>query len=176
MRSSADSITWVLAGLLIGGALFLPAASKCQELEPVERLELPDMDSPCGRGVSSGVQVATVVYNGLSGTWFHPEVARCILPRLEVLPDLMAYTRMLETRSRAADQLMESLRRRGDLAVEEAERARAVLTEAVRARRVAEEELDAWYRAPALWFALGGVAVVALVAVAVWALDSVRAE
>jgi len=97
-----------------------------------------------------------------------------MLSRLAVLPELAQALDLWEARRDATEALGASLRRRGDLAVQEAETARSALTEAVRARRRAEEDLDAWYRSPTLWFVFGVVASVAVVVVTAYALDAVR--
>lgn len=125
-----------------------------------------DFTLPCAPEVTE-LRSGLLMNGEQQGMWFHLEVARCMLTRLAVLPELQLQLSLFEEREQATEALGASLRRRGDLAVQEAETAREALTAAVRARRRAEEDLDVWYRHPLFLMAAGAAVVVALEIVAI---------
>lgn len=128
-----------------------------------------NFDAPCAPEVTESRR-AVLEHDAQPGLWFHLEIARCMLGRLAVLPELSLQVQLLEQRREASDVLRDSLERRGDLAVQEAETAREGLQAARRALNRAEEDRDAWWRSPILWFVVGAVVAVALVAVGAYAL------
>lgn len=125
-----------------------------------------DFDTPCAPEVIETRRVL-LEQAGQAGIWFHMEVARCMLGRLAALPGLQTELTLWETRREASEALETDLRRRGDLAIEEATAAREVLDEAIRARRRAEEDLHVWYRNPVFLIGTGAVLVVAIEIVAI---------
>jgi hypothetical protein len=95
-----------------------------------------------------------------------------MLSRLQVLPLYADRVRLLEGRLTLQEERSALQERQVALAEEGEQEAVGALEAAVRGRREAEEEMDAWYRHPALWAALGGAAVIILEVVAVWVLNA----
>jgi hypothetical protein len=141
----------------------------------VQAQDLPSIAGPCAPEVSDNRR-AVLVFDEDPGIWFHLEVARCMAGRLEALPLYAERVHLLGERL-SLSEARDALRvREVELAEKEAETAAGALETAMRAAREAREDLDAWYRSPILWTAVGAVLAGGLIALAVWALDSVRAE
>lgn len=156
--------------------LFLAAATWCATCERASAQdvlpELPTVDlaNPCAPQVPEGARRALVPYGGVTGVWFHPAVAECLLGRLTVLerthPLYVDRVRLLDQRIAAQGRIVSTLTQAEELSRQIAETATGALEAAVRGRRQAEEELGAWYRSPVLWTGVGGV-IVAAIAVAI---------
>jgi len=131
---------------------------------------------PCAPEVSEDAPRRLVLQapTGAQGLWFHLSVARCLLGRVEALSASQRQLSLLEDRLTLSDERDALRLRQVALAAEEAEAASGALEEAVRGRRQAEEDLNAWYRHPALWFTVGAVVVVVLGAVGIYALSTIR--
>jgi hypothetical protein len=113
-------------------------------------------------------------HQGRQGMWFDLRVARCMLGRLQALPLYAQRVSLFEQRLTLTRERQELTQRQIALSNEAEERAIGALETAERARRHAEEELDAWYRHPMLWFVVGAVVVGAVVALGVYVFSSVR--
>lgn len=157
----ADGVT--VAWLIIFATILANTCSAC-----AQDSELPSIAGPCAPEVTEGRR-ASVEHDGVAGIWLHGAVIRCMVERLEVLPLYAERVRLLEGRLTLADERTALQRREVHLAVEAEERAAGALGSAERLRRQAEEALDAWYRHPGFWAVLGGVIVVAVEALALWA-------
>lgn len=131
--------------------------------------ELPDVEGVCAPELTENRR-ATVVHDGAVGLWFHADVVRCMLGRLRALPLYVERVRLFEERLTLTHERQELTQRQVQLAQEGEERAVGALEAAERGRRHAEEELNALWRQPALWFAMGGVVVGALMALGAWAI------
>ena len=160
-RDHWDRDTWIL--------FLLVALIWVAQCFPVRAQTL---DEPCAPQVTQNRRTSLEV-NGDAGFWFHTDVARCMLQRLTLLPQLNERVNLQEQRFSLVDERLSIEQERVTLAVQEAERATGALTAAVRGRREAQEALDAWYRAPALWVAVGVVLAVVLEVVAVYAINTV---
>lgn len=148
-------------------ALLWAAPGAAQSLPPPETVEAPcapDLEAP---------RRAQLAHGGIPGLWFHGDLARCMLGRLELLPAYARHVRLLEERAALAEQRDALRAREVELAEQEAAAAVSALEAAVRRAREAEAERDAWWRHPALWAAVGAVVVVALEVVAVYLLSSI---
>lgn len=161
----------VLAALCL--SFIRPCVCEAQKLEVSTQLSAPELPelTPCpGAGL---VQTFTLP-SGAEGHWMPSETARCLLGRLELLPELLVYVGLLEQRQALTDARERLLRQETELAEAEAQMATGALEAAVRARRHAEEDLDAWYRSPALWAAVGALGVALVEVVAVYAFTRLR--
>lgn len=162
ISSTRSSLAWATSLAVLLWASSAPA----QDLPPPEAVEAPcapELEAP---------RRATLPHAGATGVWFHADLARCLLGRLELLPAYARHVRLLEERATLADR-RDALRvREIELAEEEAREAVTALEAAVRRAREAEADRDAWYRHPALWAGIGAVLVVALEVVAVYLLSS----
>lgn len=134
--------------------------------------ELPDVSGECAPEIPEDQRRALIERDGQAGIWFHIDLARCMLARLAVLPEYAQHVRLLEERLTLGGERAFLEARRADLAVGEANVATEALEAAVRARRRAEEDLNAWYRHPALWAVVGLVLGVTLVALSAYVLDA----
>lgn len=122
---------------------------------------------------TEGPRRATIEVNGVTGIWFRADVARAMLADLEELPLLRTRVQLLEGRLEIRDDQITRLRSVIELSVAAEERAVSALEQAVSARRAAEDALDAWYRSPALWTAVGIVVAAGLVALTAYALSAI---
>jgi len=147
--------------------LVLPARAGAQELPPPEAVE-----APCVPELEANRR-ATIEHGGAVGLWFHADLARCMLGRLELLPAYARHVRLLEERIALAGERDLLREHEVELATSEADSARAALEAAVRRAREAEADRDAWWRHPALWAGVGVVLVIVLEVVAAWALGAV---
>jgi len=136
-----------------------------------ERPSLPELHlAACPE--ASGLHAQEL--DGARGMWFPRPTAECMLGRLTQLGELVPYVRLLEERLTLDDERNALQARRVALAAEEAHVAEAALEAALRRAREAEEALDAWYRSPLLWFAVGVVVTIVLEVAAVVALSEIR--
>ncbi len=159
-----DSVDLWFAMTVLAVALAAQCSADAQDVElpPPEALE-----ARCAPDVEANRR-ATLEHAGDAGIWFHADVGRCMLGRLELLPEYARHVRLLEERLELSNE-RDALRQRAvQLAEQEADAARGALEAAVRRAREAEEAAAAWYRHPALWFAAGAVVVVVLEIVAIW--------
>ena len=149
--------------LIIGYA----KCARAQDEEP----ELPsaaELSTQCAPEVQTSRR-AELTHEGVDGFWFQGDVTRCLLRRYSTLLGFARRVELLEDRLALQGDRDVLTARQVALAVQEAEAATGALEAAVRRAREAEEARDAWYRAPLLWFAVGGVVVVVLEVVAIWA-------
>lgn len=144
------------------------AAAQDVDLPPPEQLE-----APCVPELDTNRR-AQLDHAGATGVWFHADLARCMLGRLELLPAYARHVRLLEERIQLADERDTLRTREVALATAEADAARTALEAAVRRAREAEADRDAWYRHPGLWAAVGAVVVIVLGVIGVWAVDQLR--
>jgi hypothetical protein len=155
------SLSWACSALIL-----LASASAAAQ-------ELPEVDGVCAPEVTENRR-ATVEHAGAVGLWFHAEVARCMLGRLQALPLYAERVSLFEERLTLTHERQELTQRQIQLAQEGEERAVGALENSERGRRQAEEDRDAWYRHPALWFVVGGVVVGAIFALGVYAYSQLR--
>ena len=132
-------------------------------------------EEPCAPEVTEDAPRRLVLEapTGAQGVWFHLEVARCLLGRVAALSASQRQLGLLEDRLRLSDERDALRARQTALATQEAEAASEALEAAVRGRREAEEALDASYRHPGFWAAVGALMVVGLEVLAIWAFHEV---
>lgn len=132
MRSQRRVTDLLIAGLLVGGLNLVPELSRAQDV------------------------AVPLVHEGRPGVWFTLDEARR-LNALDVSSALHAReVRLLETQlSIAVEREIPALRRALDLSERIAGTWRGVVQTANERATEAEERLDAWWREPGLWFALG---------------------
>jgi hypothetical protein len=116
---------------------------------------------------------AVLEHEGAMGIWFELEVARCMLGRLSALPLYAQRVSLLAQRLQLSDERHQLMQRQVELANQATEAAEGALEAAVRGRRQAEEERDAWYRHPLLWVVVGVVVTAGLEALAIWGFSQV---
>lgn len=133
---------------------------------------LPDIRGLCAPEVT-GNRRTTLVHEGVTGFWFHGDVARCMLSRLDAGPRYVDRVHLLEQRLLVGEEREELLRRQAALAEQGEARAVATVEAADRRARDAVERMNAWFRAPELWFAVGGIVGIGLVILGAWALGQV---
>lgn len=185
-RSSRDSVfelsvrytgrtlfEWVLILAWVLGYILSVTLAEAQDA-PAEP-ELPtaaELSTQCAPSIEANRRAA-LSHDGDQGFWFHGDVARCLLQRYSLVAPFAQRVELLEARLQLQSERDALQERRVALAVQEAETATGTLEAAVRRAREAEEARDAWYRSPALWFAVGVVATVVLEVVAIWAISEV---
>lgn len=157
------------AVIMLVGVLSANCSASAQDALP----NLPDVTVPCAPDVTENRR-QVVEQDGQSGVWFHIEVARCMLGRLAALPLYAQRVSLLEDRLRLGDERTVLLRRQAELAEAEAEEAAGALEAATRLARTATESAQRERDLRWLWFGIGVVIVVALEALAIWALSEVR--
>lgn len=165
---SGIDFAWVLVSLGVAfAALWLgPCSALAQDTH------LPDLSVPCAPEVVA--RRAVIAHEGAPGIWFDLRVAQCMMGRLDALPLYAQRVSLLEQRLTLSDERHQLMERQVELAEQGEQAAVDALEAAVRRAREAEEERDAWYRAPLLWFIVGGVVVIVLEALAIWALSELR--
>jgi len=168
MRSHGSATRALLIGLIVWTVLITSGSAGAQEPLPA----LPDVDEPCAPEVTE-LRRATLVHAGVTGVWFHPDVARCMLGRLTALPAYVRHVALLDQRLQLSDQRAAQLEEARVLADQIVERSETALTAAMRRAREAEEGRDAWHRSPYLWFVVGVLVAGVLVAVGAYALSAV---
>jgi len=140
---------------------------------PASAQELLDVDGVCAPELTENRR-ATLTHDGAVGLWFHADVARCMLGRLQALPLYAERVSLFEERLVLTNERQELTHRQIQAAQESEARAVGVLEASERRAREAQEELDAWYRHPALWFVVGAVVIGAVVALGVLVYSQVR--
>lgn len=158
---NARTLSWAFSALI----LLFASTSAAQDL--------PTVDGVCAPDVTENRR-ATVTHDGAVGLWFHADVARCMLGRLQALPLYAERVSLFEERLVLTHERQELTHRQIQAAQESEARAVGVLETAERRAREAQEELDAWYRHPALWFVVGAVVTGAVVALGVYVYSQVR--
>jgi hypothetical protein len=151
----------------VADAQDVPTLPTADELQARCAPEVPD----ALRGGRVAVQVGADTVP--SAAWFHPEVVRCMTTRLRLLPEYAELVAAHEARSLAQERVDALRGRQVELAEEAERRATDALGAAVRGRREAEEDRDAWHRSPLLWAGIGVVLAVVVEVTAVWLLDEV---
>lgn len=106
--------------------------------------------------------------------WFPDPIVRCMTVRLSRLPRYAVLVQNLQARVDMTDERVEGMTRQRDSAEEGEATAMSAVEAANRGHREALEQLGAWHRSRALWFALGVVFAGAVVALTAYALDQVR--
>jgi hypothetical protein len=131
---------------------------------PVSAQELPslaELQAPCAPHVPEDQRRGTVA----EGVWFHPDLARCMLLRLRLLPEYARGVELMEQRAALVEARTALLREQVAVAEREAALARETLSTQVERARRAESRESAWFRSPV--FLVGvGVALTVLVEVA----------
>lgn len=166
LKSKLSSRVWgssaALGALL--AALATGSGASAQPPEPT----LPtvaELELPCAPAVT--LRRAPATHEGRAGLWFDMEVARCMVPRLALLPRYARYVQLLETRLELTNDLLALRTRQVELASESAALAQSLLEDAVRARERAEARLNRAWRHPAVWAAIGSALTIVLEVVAV---------
>jgi len=153
------------AAVLVGAALLL---GQCATAHAQDAEAAP---AECGDTTGhTAPRRASVTHEGEAGVWFRLDVARCLLGDVTELRLVRERVGLLDARLEIREEQITLTREALDLGRRAEERATGALEAAVRGRREAEEERDAWWRSPILWFAVGAVVTVALEVVAVYAL------
>lgn len=149
---------------------FLVASLVCLPAAAQDEPELPDPTERC----PGAAEVTTLQRDGADGYWFPDETGRCALSRLQMLPRYWQRVQLLQQRLEVSDERTALLRRQVQLAQEEAETAAGALAAAERQARERAEEANTERNLRWLWFGLGVVVVVAVEALALWALSELR--
>jgi len=97
-------------------------------------------------------------HDGKAGLWLPLEAHRAILADLRELPERRAEVHLLDEKLRLRVEQVSDLRIAAAAATEAQKVAVAALDAAEKGRAAAENRLDAWYRSPTLWIAIGVVA------------------
>jgi hypothetical protein len=135
---------------------------------PARAQDLPDLSVPCAPDQAENRR-AVLEHEGSAGIWFHGDVARCMLGRLEALPLYGGRVHLLEERLQIGEARTVLLRRQIELAEEGEERAVSALGAAERRAREAEEEASLERSLRWVWFGVGVLVVVIVEALALWA-------
>ena len=106
--------------------------------------------------------------------WFAGPLVRCMTTRLSLLPLYAVHVERIEARLEATEVRVTNLSRQLASAEEGEETAMGAVEAANRGQREALEQLGAWHRSRALWFAIGVIFAGAVVALTAYALDQVR--
>lgn len=115
----------------------------------------------CPANVAPEPDKAEQDYKGVHGVWFHLEVARCLAGDVKELAKLRADTiPKLELRIKETDEAMALIREQLKLSVAEGQAASKAIEAAVRGRREAEEDMNAWYRSATFLIGMGVLATV----------------
>ena len=168
MRSgtSTKALRALLAALALGTALEYPRATARAQEAPQGRE--PGSLDPCAdlRGAAVG-DPTLLTRDGVPGMWFPMPVARLILCEARELRVRRQEVRLLDEAAGVWALRVRLLEEQADLAVQARNELGDVVEAAERRAREAAESADAWYRHPALWFAVGVVVAGLLVAGAV---------
>ena len=121
-----------------------------------------------------GWESREVVGETLRVRWLPLAIMRCMSTRVGLLPRYAIVVQQLNNRIVALDDRVVNLTRQRDSAEEGEEVAMGAVEAANRGQREALEQLGAWHRSRALWFALGVIFAGAVVALTAYALDQVR--
>lgn len=97
-------------------------------------------------------------HDGKAGLWLPLEAHRAILADLRELPERRNEVHLLDEKLRLRIEQVSDLRIAVVAATEAQKIAVAALDAAEKGRAAAENRLDAWWRAPAFWVAVGVVA------------------
>lgn len=158
-----------LAFLVLAAALMVASSAHCQdatgrepvELPGIEAMHLPACPSMDDRRMVDG------------GWWFARPTVECFFLRGRQLEAALPLIHMQRERLRLDDERIALRDRALELSHREAEVAEQHLEAALQRAREAEEAADAWFRHPALWFAVGVVVTVVLEVAAVAVLNEV---
>jgi hypothetical protein len=162
-RSRMRFSVWATDAVALAMALLLfVTAADAQD-------DLPDVSSPCAPEVVA-TRSLLLPHGGQAGMWFHIDVARCMLSRLEALPLYAARVRLLEQRLVLSDERHGLMVRQVALAEEGERRAEGVLVNAERRARSALAGAETERNLRWLWFGVGVVLTALVQALAIWAL------
>ena len=150
-------------------------------LVPTGAAALDNCDELAPAAAEAEIQPTFTLHQGVEGMWFALPAAKLVLCEVQTLRvlrvDLQAANRSLEIWSHRGDLLQEQV----DLAVAAEARMTGVVQTADRRARAAEQgqlaaesELDAWYRSPTLWAAIGAAIVIVLEVVALVIFEKVK--
>lgn len=131
---------------------------------------LPDVSGLCAPDVTENRR-SVLAHEDDRGVWFHLDVARCMLGRLESLPLYVERVHLLEERLQLSDERIVLLQRQVELAEEGERQALAVLETSESRARKAEERAERERSLRWVWFGVGVVVVIAIEALALWALS-----
>ena len=129
-------------------------------------------DAPCAPEVTT--RSVRLHYQGNPGLWFDADVAQCLLADIEAGRAREAVIEAMARREAAQTVVLDLTERQLELAVQEADTARAALHVAVEQRLEAERMLTRPGRSRALWFALGVISGVVVVGAAAYAVSATQ--
>lgn len=153
-----------VAAVLVGSALLIADTATAQDTPAAE----------CGdAGEHAAPRRATLTHAGESGVWFRGDVVRCLLGDVEELRLLRDRVGLMDERLTLRDDQLRLSREALALGRAAEERATGALEAAVRRARQAEEDRDAWWRSPVLWFTVGAVLTIGLEVAAVALLGAI---
>ena len=161
-----------LSLLVWGSSLLFTCTAWAQDPELPTVLELSQQ---CAPEVQENRR-AVVEHSGQPGLWFQREVARCLLNRVAVTVPLAERVYLLTQENERKDRRHEFQLEVTSQAEEGEQAAVGAVEAAVRGRREAEEERDAWYNSKGLWVGIGAVVTIILEVVAVWALNQLPSD
>jgi hypothetical protein len=153
--------------LVLVTSLFLSATAHAQDDAP-----LPDISGICAPDVADA-RGGRIDIDGVNARWFHPDVARCMVSRLEALPLYASRVRLLEQRLSIANDRHALMARQVQLAEQGEQEAVDVLEAAQRGQREAEESAEFERSLRWVWFGVGVVAVVVVEALAIWVFSQI---
>lgn len=129
-----------------------------------------DAPEPCAPEVE--LRSIHLDYRGTAGVWFDARVAKCVLEEVKLGRALQGLVADHEQKDLRQAELTSLLERQLALALEEAARARTGMETAIQLQGDAERKLGAPGRSRALWFALGVIAGIGVVAVSAYAVTA----
>lgn len=162
---------WALYITFLLGCLFFSSITRADDLK-INLSELR-LDTPCAPEVPEPRR-AKLSYEETDGYWFQEDIAKCMLARLSILPDLSVHLSLLEVRKNSTDDVISLQKETVRLANEAREEAQGALDSAIREKRRAEDRLNHWTRSPWLWFSVGVITTVGIMVGSSFLLDSVR--
>jgi hypothetical protein len=112
--------------------------------------------------------------DGVEGVWLPLEAHRLILADLRALPDIRKRVTLLEQKLTLQKANLTDLRIGNAIAAQAKNEAKAALGAAVRGKREAEADRDAWHRSRLLWAGVGLVGGIALAIVAAKLMEAAK--
>jgi len=107
---------------------------------------------PRTTGVPKNIQLE---YQGTDGIWFRHDVAKCMLLQLTDYQYKNKQYALIQERLRINKKELALTEKELNISQTETLILEKNIEAAIRGKREAEEEMDSWYRHPALWIATG---------------------
>ena len=162
---------WIVYWVIILFTIFFSSIVRADEL----KLDLKKLNlhMPCAPQITENRR-AKLTYQNQPGFWFQYDVAVCMLGRLSVLPRLSERLTLFEERREVTNETIKFQKESVRLANEAREEAQDVLDSAIREKRRAIDKMNHWTRSPWLWFSIGVITTVGIMAGASILLKSIK--